>query len=61
MKTVLTAALIALFALGAPCVVIAADDGEQVGSATESTNTNTEEEKARYLGHERSRFGRRSR
>jgi hypothetical protein len=45
MKTVLTAALIALFALGAPCVVIAADDGEQVGSATESTNTNTEEEK----------------
>jgi hypothetical protein len=45
MKTGLTAALIVLFALGAPCVVIAADEGEQAGSTTESTNTNTEEEK----------------
>jgi hypothetical protein len=45
MKTGLIAALIVLFALGAPCVVIAADEGEQAGSATESTNTNTEGEK----------------
>jgi hypothetical protein len=37
MKTGLTAALIALFALSAPCVVIAADEGEQAGSVTEST------------------------
>ncbi|HSH63255.1 MAG TPA: hypothetical protein VK984_03985 [Methyloceanibacter sp.] len=45
MKTGLAAALIVLFALGAPCVVIAANEGEQAGSVTESITTTTEEDK----------------
>jgi hypothetical protein len=44
MKTGLTAALIALFALSAPCVVIAADEGEQAGSVTDSTPATGQEE-----------------
>jgi hypothetical protein len=44
MKTGLIAALIALFALGAPCVVIAADEGEQAGSVTDSTPATGEED-----------------
>ena len=45
MKTGLIAALIALLALGAAYVVIAADEGEQAGSTTQSTNTTTKEDK----------------
>ena len=45
MKTGLAAALSVLFALGAPCVVIAANEGEQAGSVTESITTTTEEDK----------------
>ncbi len=37
MKTILAAALIALLALRAPDVGFAADEGEQAGSATETT------------------------
>lgn len=39
MKTILAAALTALLALSAPVVGFAADEGEQAGSATESTPT----------------------
>lgn len=39
MKTILAAALTALVALSAPQVGFAADEGEQAGSATESTPT----------------------
>ena len=33
MKTGLAAALIVLFALGAPCVVIAANEGDRLGAS----------------------------
>ena len=50
MKTGLAATLIVLFALGAPCVVIAADEGEQAGSTTESTTATEGEKGADSIG-----------
>ena len=53
MKTGLSAALIALLALSAPCVVIAADEGEQAGSVTESTPAAGDEDDVVDAGVER--------